>query len=607
MPKGKRQKVVSASKTPASLEAMRHSLAHVLAQAVLQLYPNAKLAIGPVIEDGFYYDFDLGSGVTFSPADLPRLEQRMGNIIAQNQKFERYEAGIDESIEYLKKKNQPYKVELAEELKAAGQKSVSFYRTTDPTGKQRFFNDLCQGPHVASTQELGVFKLISIAGAYWRGSEKNPMLQRIYGAAFATRAELDEYLTRRRQAEEHDHRKIGLQQQLFFIDERVGKGLPLWLPNGTTIRDEIEKLAKATEARYGYQRVSTPHLAKEELYLTSGHLPYFKDSMYPPMVMDDGVYYLKAMNCPHHHLIYLQHLRSYRDLPLRLAEYGVCYRNERSGTLAGLLRVRMLSMNDAHIYCRREQIKPEFGRVLEMVLYYFALFGFTEYSFRLSRWDPSHGDKYINQPEHWEYSQRVLQEILEEIGVPYTAVDDEAAFYGPKVDVQFKSVVGREETLSTVQLDFMARGRFGLSYVDETGRRNDEVFVIHRAPLSVHERMVALLTEHYGGAWPLWLAPVQVVVATVSEPFRQSAERYAAELSAAGVRAVVDASNVTVGKKVRAAQLQHVPYVLVFGEKEAAGDDLTVRVRGQRQVRAMTRKTFTADIAHRITRRRREL
>ncbi|MDO8560550.1 MAG: threonine--tRNA ligase [bacterium] len=585
---------VKSDNPAASLEAMRHSFAHVLAQAVLQLYPDAKLAIGPAIDDGFYYDFDLGQGKTFTPQDLPKLEKVMKKIIAQSQKFERYEGGVDESIEYLQSKQQPYKVELAQELKAAGTVTVSFYRNTDPAGKKRFFNDLCKGPHVASTKELGAFKLMSIAGAYWRGSEKNAMLQRIYGAAFATQEELDAYQERRKLAEERDHRKIGLQQQLFFIDERVGKGLPLWLPNGTIIRDELERLAKETEARYGYLRVSTPHLAKEELYLTSGHLPYYQGSMYPPMVMDDGIYYLKAMNCPHHHLIFQQQLRSYRELPLRLAEYGVCYRNELSGTLAGLLRVRMLTMNDAHIYCRKEQIKKEFAKVLEMVLYYFKLFGFKEYSFRLSQWDPTHADKYVNQPQNWEYSQRVLREVLEEMQVPYTAADNEAAFYGPKIDVQFKSVIGREETLSTIQLDFLARERFGLSYVDERGVRNSEVFVIHRAPLSVHERMVAFLTEHYGGAWPVWLAPVQVQVIMVSEKFADAARSVATALSAAGVRAKLDDADETVSNKIRQAEQAKVPFMVVIGEKEAAAGTLALRTRGSRQLQTLKADEFTA-------------
>ncbi len=586
---------------------MRHSLAHVLAQAVLQLYPDAKLGIGPVIDDGFYYDFDLGAGKTFSPTDLPRLEKRMTKIIAQNQRFERYEAGADESIAYLKQKNQPYKMELAEELKAAGEKTLSFYRNTDPSGKKRFFNDLCKGPHVATTKELGAFTLVSIAGAYWRGSEKNPMLQRVYGMAFSTPAELAAHLERKKMAEERDHRKIGQLQRLFVIDERVGKGLPLWLPNGTIIRDELERLAKETEARDGYQRVSTPHVAKEELYLASGHLPYYRESMYPPMIMDDGTYYLKAMNCPHHHLIYLSQPRSYRDLPIRLAEYGTCYRNELSGTLAGLLRVRMLAMNDAHLYCRKDQIKPEVEKVLAMVRQYFGIFEFTGYSFRLSRWDPQHPEKYINQPEHWEYSQRVLREVLDASGEPYTVGDNEAAFYGPKIDVQFRTVVGREETLSTIQLDFMARERFDLSYTDQRGQKNTEVFVIHRAPLSVHERMVAFLAEHYGGAWPVWLSPVQVQVIAVSEKFAGAAGKLGEELRQAGVRVMLASSDATVSYNIRQGEQAKVPYLVVVGEKEVASGKLAVRARGKKDLVSMERATFIRHVTALAATRSREV
>ncbi|MDD5110670.1 MAG: threonine--tRNA ligase [Patescibacteria group bacterium] len=606
MPKEKRTHA-NKSSTPASVDAMRHSFSHVLAQAVLQMYPEAKLGIGPVIEDGFYYDFDLGAGKTFTPMDLPKLEKRMQKIIAQSLQFERYEASTDESIAYLKTRAQPYKVELAEELKSQGEKTLSFYRTVDPTGKKHFFNDLCKGPHVQTTRELGAFKLMSIAGAYWRGSEKNPMLQRIYGVAFPTQAELDAHLERRRLAEERDHRKIGQKQQLFVIDDRVGKGLPLWLPNGTIIRDEIERLAKETESRYGYLRVSTPHLAKEDLYLTSGHLPYYKDSMYPPMVMDDGTYYMKAMNCPHHHVIYQSSPRSYRELPLRLAEYGVCYRNELSGTLAGLLRVRMLSMNDAHIYCRRDQIKTEFAQVLEIIQYYFKLFGFREYSFRLSKWDPAHTDKYINQPDNWEYSQGVLREILQEMRLPFVEADNEAAFYGPKIDVQFKSVIGREETLSTIQLDFLARERFGLTYVDQQGSRSNEVFVIHRSPLSVHERMVAFLAEHYGGAWPLWLSPVQVQIIMVSEKFSAYAEKLAHELRTAGIRVHLDNADATVSYKIRHAEQAKVPYMVVIGEKEVGAQSLAVRVRGKKEIEQFSLGDFVGRIQKLIAERSVEL
>ena len=363
------------------------------------------------------------------------------------------------------------------------------------------------------------------------------------------------------------------------MDEKVGKGLIMWLPNGTIIRNEIEKLAIEKENKAGYVRVVTPHLAKEELYLTSGHLPYYKDGMYPAMEMDDGTYYLRAMNCPHHHLVFGHKPRSYKELPLRIAEYGTVYRNELSGTLAGLLRVRGLTMNDAHTYCSKEQIKDEFRAVLQMTIDYFKLFNLRDYWFRLSKWDSEKTEKYINEPENWEMAEGVLREVLEEMGVPFIEVSDEAAFYGPKVDVQFKSIVGREETMSTVQLDFLAKERFGLKYVDETGTENNEVFVIHRAPLSTHERFIAFLIEHYAGKWPVWLAPVQVQFIPVSEKFLEGTKELAQKFTEAGVRFEIDSADETVGKKVRKAVENKVSYIIVVGERELSGDNMAVRMR----------------------------
>ncbi len=429
------------------------------------------------------------------------------------------------------------------------------------------------------------------------------MLTRIYGVSFPTQAEVDEYLRLLEEAKKRDHRKIGQEQELFFMDDMIGKGLTMWLPNGTIIRDEIERLAVEMEKKGGYVRVVTPHLAKEELFVTSGHLPYYKDSMYPPLVMDDGTYYLKAMNCPHHHRIFLHGKRSYRELPLRLAEYGTVYRNELSGTLAGLLRVRCLAMNDAHIYCRREGIKEEFKSVMEMVMTYFRIFGLKDYWFRLSRWSPDHLDKYINEPENWEYSETVLREVLQEMNVPFVEAIDEAAFYGPKVDVQFKSVIGREETMSTIQLDFAAKKRFGLTYTDETGKDNNEVFVIHRAPLSTHERFLAFLIEHYAGVWPVWLAPVQVQIAPVSEKHLEGAKAMAEEFRNAGIRVVVDEADETVGKKVRKAVQQKIPYIIVVGDKELGGGDLAVRMRGEEKATMISREQFLSRVESEIRNR----
>lgn len=429
------------------------------------------------------------------------------------------------------------------------------------------------------------------------------MLTRIYGTAFPTKDELQKYLEMREEAKKRDHRKIGKDQELFLIDDRVGKGLVMWLPNGTIIRNEIEKFAIAMEAQYGYDRVVTPHMAKEELYLTSGHLPYYKESMYPAMVMDDGTYYMKAMNCPHHHIIYGSSPRSYRELPLRLAEYGTCYRNELSGTLAGLLRVRGLTMNDAHIYCTKNQIKDEFKRVMELTMNYFKTFGLDNYWFRLSKWSPEHKDKYIDQPKNWEMSEQVLRDVLTEMNVKFVEADDEAAFYGPKVDVQFKSVIGREETMSTIQLDFLARERFGLVYTDEEGKENNEVFVIHRAPLSTHERFMAFLIEHYAGIWPTWLSPVAVALVPVSEKHVAGAESLAAEFRAEGIRVSIDRADETVGKKIRKAVQSKVPYMLVIGDKELEGGNLMVRLRGQEEQVEISKKEFVEKVKNEILNR----
>ncbi len=568
------------------LEVMRHSAAHVLAAAVNELYPGVKFGVGPVIENGFYYDILADKPI--SEDDLAKIEEKMGEIIKRDEPFEREEMPIDEAIKLFDGLGQDFKVELLTDLKEKGTTKisdeekqelgdsvdkVSVYRT----GK---FVDLCRGPHVESTKQIGVFKLISVAGAYWRGSEKNPQLTRIYGTAFFDKKELRSYLAMMEEAKKRDHRKIGREQELYIFDDLVGKGLPLWLPKGTVIKDLIENMVKQKENEAGYVRVSTPHLGKKELYETSGHLPYYEDDMYPAMEMDDGTYYLKAMNCPHHHLVYRSKLRSYRDLPLRLAEYGTCYRNELSGALAGLLRVRMLSMNDAHIYCRKEQIKEEFRGVMQLIIDYFKFFGFKDYWFRLSTWDPARKEKYIDMPEAWEYSQKVIRDVLNEMGVQYIEAEDEAAFYGPKVDGQFKTVVGREESLSTVQLDFLARERFGLKYVDERGKENGEVYVIHRAPLSTHERLMAFLIEHYAGAWPIWLAPVQVQLISVGKDHVVFARELANELKRSEIRVEVDDGDDTVGNKIRKAASEKIPWTIVVGDKEVSGEPFKVRVFG---------------------------
>jgi|SRR3989338_278942 len=571
------------------LNSLRHSCSHLLAAAVLELYPNAKPTLGPPIDDGFYYDFDFSAPI--SENDLPRIEEKMNQLIKVWRGFERSEVPSDEAKQRYA--NNPYKRELIEEFSAQGQ-TISFYKAGD-------FEDLCRGGHVENpSKELKHFKLLSVAGAYWRGSEKNKMLTRIYGTAFPTKEELEARLKMLEEAKKRDHRVIGKALHLFTFDNLAGKGLPLWLPHGTIMKDEVEKYAKEMEERFGYIRVSTPHVGKKELFETSGHLPYYADSMYPPMKMDDGVYYLKAMNCPHHHLIYRAGPKSYRDLPLRLAEYGTVYRNELSGTLAGLLRVRSLQMNDAHVYCRKDQIKDEIERVLALTLALFKTFGLKEYWFRLSKWDPANKEKYIDEPDNWTYAEAVLRDVLKASGEKYEEVDNEAAFYGPKIDVQFKSAVGREETMSTIQLDFAAKKRFRLVYTDQTGVENNEVFVIHRAPLSTHERFMAFLIEHYAGAFPVWLSPVQVVVLPVKTDHNDSAHTFADELKKEGIRVSMDDSNETIGNKIRKASGEKIPYQLVFGDKEINSDELMVRVRGEKEQEKMTRQEFLARVTQEI-------
>lgn len=592
------------------MEHMRHSCAHLLAAAVQELYPNAKFGVGPAIENGFYYDIDFGQAI--SDTDLPKIEDKMKALAAEGLGYARTEMSLDEAVNFFSDRNQTFKVELLKDLKEKGTTKVKEQDEEEISGsvdkvsiyQTGSFIDLCRGGHVENTKEIGAFKLTKIAGAYWRGKSENPQLTRVYGVCFETQKELEEYLILLEEAQKRDHRKIGQEQELFFFDERVGKGLVMWLPNGTIVRNEIEKLATEYEHRGGYVRVRTPHLAKEEMYLTSGHLPYYKDGMYPPMVMDDGTYYLKAMNCPHHHTIYNFKKRSYRELPLRLAEYGECYRNELSGTLAGLLRVRAMAMNDAHIYCRKDQIKDEFKAVLNLMITYFKIFGLENYWFRLSKWSPKHLDKYINQPENWEYAEGVIREVLVEMNAPFVEAEDEAAFYGPKIDVMFKSVIGREETMSTVQLDFAAKQRFGLVYTDETGADNNEVFVIHRAPLSTHERFMAFVIEHFGGKWPVWMAPVQVALIPVSEKHSDGAKQLEQELFDLGIRVDIDNASETMGNRVRKAVGKQIPYIVVVGDKELSGEDWMIRVRGEKDQIKMSKADFVAKVLAEIKERK---
>ncbi len=588
---------------------VRHSLAHVLAQAVLEMRPGSTLGFGPPISDGFYYDFILTEALT--EEDFPELEKRMKHIIKQGQKFEREELPREEAMRRLDEMQEPYKREYAEELfEKKGIERLTFYRNGP-------FLDMCEGPHVEQTRALpkGAFRLRSIAGAYWRGNSDNAMMTRIYAWAFLTKEELEAHVKAYKQALERDHKKLGRELDFFVIDDAIGKGLPLWLPNGTVIRDEIEKLMKELEFADGYQRVATPHLAKTELYHQTGHLPYYAEGMYPFMELKDHggaegdevreTYVLKPMNCPHHHRIFASRLRSYRDLPIRLAEYGQVYRYEDSGALSGLLRVRGMCMNDAHIYCTEDQIKDEFLKVMTMHEDLYRILGLRDYYLRFSTWDPDDPkgkNKYVDNPAAWESTQKHVYEAMVESGIPFTEGKGEAAFYGPKIDVQFKTVTGREETASTNQLDFAVPARLGLVYRDADNSETHP-YCIHRAPAGTHERFVAFLIEHFGGAFPTWLAPVQVRVLAVSDVFLDYADALVARLRKNFVRAEVDRSGETVGKMIRNATTHKIPNIVVVGEREKRDGTVTLRRYGSRDQVALRLDEFEEDLLRRIRER----
>ncbi len=575
----------------AGLYILRHSCAHLLAQAVTELFPYAKPTIGPPIDHGFYYDFYMDS---IGDEELKKIEKRMREIMKKNQPISREEHN-NESLREIFIDNQ-FKLEIIDE-KIGHEIGSSIY-------KQGNFVDLCRGPHVSFTSQLRWFKLTSTSQAYWRADSKKESLTRIYGMCFATKEGLKNREKQLQEAAKRDHKKIGKEMELYMIDEMIGRGLPVWLPNGEIIKSSIENFALETEDRYGYQRVTTPVLGKKQLFETSGHLPHYAEGMYPPMKMDDGEYYLKAMNCPMHHLVYRNKKRSYRDLPIRIAEYGTVYRNELSGTLAGLLRVRMLSMNDAHIYCTLDQVAEEFANNIKMVQDYYKTFGFEDYYFRLSLWDSENKNKYIDQPENWEATQNHLRSILDDLGVPYEESIGEAAFYGPKVDIQFTTAIGREESMSTIQLDFAAKERFGLTYTDETGSDNDEVFVIHRAPLSTHERFVAFLIEHWSGNFPTWLSPIQVQIITISEKHQEYANNLAQILKEVGIRANTDTSDNTIGKKIRMHRTMRPAYMVIIGDEESINGTVSIRARDGRQRNGMALDEFIEEISLENTNRK---
>lgn len=566
-----------------------HSSAHLMAEAVQAIFPHAKFWVGPAVEKGFYYDIDLGDS-KISEDDLIALEKKMNEFARQNNPFVRTAKPKQEAIQYFTEKGDEYKLDLLQHLEDG---SITFYT-------QGSFTDLCRGPHIPSTGYIKAIKLTSIAGAYWKGDEKNKQLTRIYGVTFPSQKELDEYLDMLEEAKKRDHRKLGKELGIFTMDDMVGQGLPLWLPNGGIIIEELEKLAKETEHAAGYKRVVTPHIAKESMYLTSGHLPYYADSMFPPMELDGTKYYLRAMNCPHHHKVFDAEPKSYKDLPFRIAEYGTCYRYEQSGELFGLMRVRCLHMNDAHIYCSKEQFADEFRAVNEMYLKYFSIFGIDKYVMRLSLHDPAkRGQKYIDEPVLWEQTESMVRQVLIDSNIPFVEVQDEAAFYGPKIDVQIWSAIGREFTLATNQVDFNSGNKFKLSYTNASN--SPEVpLIIHRAPLGTHERFIGFLLEHYAGKFPVWLAPLQVKVLPISDKFMDYAREVNNQLKAAGIRAEIDDRNEKIGKKIRDTELMKVPYMVILGEKEMQESAVSVRRQGRGDLGAMPIGSFLTRVAGEI-------
>ena len=547
-----------------------HSSAHLLAEAVEQTFPGVKFWVGPAIERGFYYDMDLGDR-KISEEDVKSLEKKMNELARQSNPYIRKEISKTEAVQYFQEKGDEYKLDLLSNLQDG---SITFY-------SQGTFTDLCRGPHIPDTGFIKAIHLSSIAGAYWKGDEKNKMLTRIYGITFPQQKELDEYLVMMEEAKKRDHRKLGKELGIYTMNEDIGPGLILWMPNGTVIIEELEKLAKETENAAGYKRVVTPHIAKENLYITSGHLPYYADSMFPPMQMDGETYYLKAMNCPHHHKIFDAEPKSYRELPYRIAEYGTCYRYEQSGELFGLMRVRCLHMNDAHIYCSKEQFKQEFKAVNDMYLKYFKIFGIEKYVMRLSLHDPEKlGQKYINEPELWLETEELVRNVLIETGVPFVEVKGEGAFYGPKIDVQIWSTIGREFTLATNQVDFAQPRSFKLSFTNKNNEPEIPL-IIHRAPLGTHERFIGFLLEHYAGKFPTWLAPIQVKVLPISDKFLDYAKEVERALLQQGIRVEIDDRQEKIGKKIRDTELMKIPYMLIVGEKEVNEKVVSVRRQGK--------------------------
>jgi threonyl-tRNA synthetase len=549
-------------------DTLLHSTAHLMAQAVKKLFPEAKVTIGPTIENSFYYDFDVDT--PFSDDVLKTIESKMKELAKSGQEIFREEISVEKAIDYFESIDESYKVEIIKDIDP--NEVLSTYTQTD-------FMDLCRGPHVSNTSKIKHFKLLSTSGAYWRGNEKNKMLQRIYGTVFSRKEDLKEYLHNLEEAKKRDHRKLGKELSIFTFDDEVGAGLPLWLPNGTAIIEQLEALAKETEKKSMYSQVRTPHLTKGSLYEKSGHLKHYKESMYPAMDIDGTEYYVKPMNCPHHHKIYSSSPKSYRDLPVRLSEYGTCYRYEKSGQLFGLMRVRSLQMNDAHIYCTEKQFKNEFLNVCNMYLYYFKIFNIKKYSMRLSLHSKDGlGEKYVNDPKLWTTTENWVREVLTDGGFDFIEAEGEAAFYGPKIDVQVWSAIGKEFTLATNQVDFAVPRKFNLTYKDENGDEKTPL-CIHRAPLGTHERFIGFLIEHFGGNFPLWLAPIQVAVLPVSDKVLDYAQEVVDELRQLDIRVFLNNRSDKIGAKIRQSELEKINIMLILGVNEKNEKSVSLRRR----------------------------
>jgi threonyl-tRNA synthetase len=547
-----------------------HSSAHLMAEAIETLFPGVKFWVGPPVDHGYYYDIDLGDR-TMTEEDLGAIEKLMIELAKKDNKYERSEMSKSDAVQYFTEKGDEYKLDLLSGLEDG---SITFY-------KQGNFTDLCRGPHIPSTGLIKAIKLLSVAGAYWKGDSNNKQLTRVYGITFPKQQQLDEYMHMLEEAKKRDHRILGKELEIFAFDDDVGPGLPLWLPKGAALIEKLEELAKKNEREQGYVRVKTPHIAKESMYIRSGHLPYYADSMFPPMEMDGTKYYLKAMNCPHHHKIFAATPKSYRDLPVRLAEYGTCYRYEQSGELFGLMRVRSLQMNDAHIYCTESQFEEEFMKVNELYVKYFKIFGIEKYVMRFSKHDPAKlGQKYIDNAPLWQKTEDMVRKVLVKSGMPFKEVEDEAAFYGPKIDIQIWSAIGREFTIATNQVDFAQAERFDLSFINDKNER-ERPLIIHRAPLSTHERFIGFLLEHYAGKFPVWLSPEQVAILPISEKYADYGKKIRQTLRELNIEATLDERQEKIGKKIRDTELRKVPYMLVIGEKEMTDGTVAIRRHGQ--------------------------